>query len=159
MGRERRERERMGLKPFCKGHWATFMYFGPIYLVRNPLPVDVGTIGRTKSNMCVDCCVFSKKLTVKRFQFEPENLCHYSFQLRRSKFWWQRHARTQLQVSVPKNSQYSRHSKLSLLMELDPLHPFIYPLLLYDQGVNMHIPCRAEPNYFGSLKQNFKLRP
>ena len=68
-----------------------------------------------------------------------ENLCHYSFQLRRSKFWWQRHARTQLQVSVPKNSQYSRHSKLSLLMELDPLHPSIFPLLLYDQGVNMHI--------------------
>ena len=68
-----------------------------------------------------------------------ENLCHYSFQLRRSKFWWQRHARTLLQVSVPKNSQYSRHSKLSLLMELDPFHPFIYPLLLYDQGVNMHI--------------------
>ena len=53
------------------------MYFWPIYLVRNPLPVDVGTIGQTTSNMCVGCCVFSLKLAVKRFQIDLENLCHY----------------------------------------------------------------------------------
>jgi hypothetical protein len=67
-GEKKRKRERMGLKPLLYRPLSHLMYFWPIYLVRNPLPVDVGTIGRTTSNMCVDCCVFSLKLAVKRFE-------------------------------------------------------------------------------------------
>jgi hypothetical protein len=62
--KKERERERMGLKPLLYRPWSHLMYFWPIYLVRNPLPVDVGTIGRTTSNMCVDGCDFSLKLAV-----------------------------------------------------------------------------------------------
>jgi hypothetical protein len=67
--KEKKEREReWGSSPFCIGHGAHSCILEPICLVRNPLPVDVGTIGRTTSNMCVDCCVFSLKLAVKRFK-------------------------------------------------------------------------------------------
>jgi hypothetical protein len=50
-GRPRRERERMGLKPPLYRTLSHPHVFPLIYLVRNPIPMDVGIIGRTTSNI------------------------------------------------------------------------------------------------------------
>jgi hypothetical protein len=68
-GEKKRERKgENGAQALLYRPLSHLMYFLSIYLVRNPLPVDVGTIDRITSNICVDCCVFSLKLAVKRFQ-------------------------------------------------------------------------------------------
>ena len=57
-GEKKRERERMGLKPLLYRPLSHPHVFWSIYLVRNPLPVDVGIIGSTTSNI-VSIVVFS----------------------------------------------------------------------------------------------------
>jgi hypothetical protein len=65
-GRKRqKERERMGLKPTLYRPLGQPHVLAPIYLVKNPLPVDVGIIGQTTSNIVsLWLCFLSPNLVV-----------------------------------------------------------------------------------------------